>query len=931
MPHTLGTGAGRESASAQRRVHPVPLVNAGPTEARASLRHPDEVVRRRLLSLMDVATRGPLTVVSAPAGYGKTVLVTTWAARLEGRATVAQMTLTDNRQSVVDFWTAALESLRAGGIDTSGLNLGPSPVDVGVATLMRIAQRLGAHRQPVVWILDCDEFALTQAVGSGLHRMIGASGGALHLVLLTRSDPPLPLHRYRLTDQLTEIRAADLAFTMTEAATLIQRTGLDLSPSDVAALQARTAGWPAGLRFAAMSLAGRDDSARALREFRGDTGNVGAYLMTEVLAKQPAEMQLFLLRTCLVDTLHPGLVSALTGRHCDHRVLQSMAQRNTFIVPVRGGEGGYRYQPLFREFLRSELAYRHPDLVPELHRSAAAWLASTGRPRGALRHAVAAQSWDEAATYLVDGTGVAALLVGRDRIALRELVAALPADAPGSGPAVARAALALSNADPGACLAELDVARRVADVAPVSPSGAKELAIVVLGAVAASLGTDLDAALDAVMAAESAVLTAATPSPGPQAETLTLVAASKGRTLLERGDLAAASAAFAAAIAAATTAGLDGVGVELRGMQAIAEAAAGNLCRASELAGWVPSDAAGAPGTASVAASCKAGALALAWVRVEEYNLMAAADLLDELPQLQGSDEGRLLRAVHALVRARLLRASGQADLAMASVRAACGTGRAETGATWIDHALVVSQADSLVAAGHPDEASGVLHGLDGCGHPGCALSAHRTALARGLVISDVGEGRPTPYPGPAPTVQDEVESLLVRAGQSLQEGHRGEAERSVEAALDLAVPEHLCRPFFESPTQVRELLEETGRMSRLRQRATRAESHHDTDIALTVREQEVLGHLAELLTTEEIAQSMFVSVNTVRSHVRSVLRKLDVTRRNEAVRRAWELDLLPGGLGHGAPNGLRNAHPNVLLGRRVDRLPTRGHTSRTG
>ncbi len=216
----------------------------------------------------------------------------------------------------------------------------------------------------MVWVLDCGECSLSPAVGDAISRLIDQCGPSLRVVLLTRSDPPLPLHRYRLTDAITEIRAADLAFTATEASRLMRRAGLDLDPVDLTALQERTGGWPAGLKFAAMSLSGRADTADAIREFRGDTGNVAAYLMDEVLATQPTDTREFLLRTCIADELDPGLVGALTGMHCDPRALEFMAHGNSFIEPVPGVRCRYRYSSLFREFLRSQLSFERPTLGP---------------------------------------------------------------------------------------------------------------------------------------------------------------------------------------------------------------------------------------------------------------------------------------------------------------------------------------------------------------------------------------------------------------------------------------------------------------------------------------------------------------------------------------------------------------------------------------
>jgi LuxR family maltose regulon positive regulatory protein len=404
------------------------------------------------------------------------------------------------------------------------------------------------------------------------------------------------------------------------------------------------------------------------------------------------------------------------------------------------------------------------------------------------------------------------------------------------------------------------------------------------------MGPDVDAALDSVMAAESAVHTFPSGS-HHRRETLALVSATKGRVLLEHGDSDAARVALEVAIEAASESGLDAFGLELRGLAALAHVSDGHLRRAVQLVGGQPSDRVGAPG---VPISSRAAALALAWVRVDEDDLDAAARLLDMVPQLASGSEGRLLQAVHAIVRARLLQASGHADLAGASVRAVRPGPVGERGTGWLDHALVLSESDSLLASGRPHEALALLETLGPCSHPGCALHAERARLEEARL--DGGGPLPSP-PMPlrsAQSLRTEVDSLLVAATRQLHDGDRDRAEHSLEAALQLAAPEHLRRPFLEAPPPVRALLDDTGRSTRLLHPTADKHARHRPEVPLTAREQEVLVHLAELLTTEEIGRAMFVSVNTVRSHVRSVLRKLDVTRRNEAVRRAWELGLLP-------------------------------------
>ena len=276
--------------------------------------HTEMVERRHLVDVLRRGARGPVTLLSAPAGFGKTVLVGAWTSLIDPSVPVAHMTMREDDESPAVFWASAIEALRAAGIDVSGEPAPAASEGIDQPMLAGLIRSINAHGGPVVWVLDCGEFALAPGLGDGLHRVIEGCLEELHLVLVTRADPPLPLHRYRLARQLTEIRAADLVFTASEASALLQRAGLDLAPLDAVILRSRTGGWPAGLQFAAMSLAGRVDVAEAIREFRGDAGNVAAFLTTEVYAKQPPRIQEFLLRTCIVDEMSPELAAALTGQ-----------------------------------------------------------------------------------------------------------------------------------------------------------------------------------------------------------------------------------------------------------------------------------------------------------------------------------------------------------------------------------------------------------------------------------------------------------------------------------------------------------------------------------------------------------------------------------------------------------------------------------------
>jgi LuxR family maltose regulon positive regulatory protein len=761
------------------------------------------------------------------------------------------------------------------------------------------------EQQMLVLVVDCGDLTVTPEFGRAVHRLVHGNAGRVRIVLLTRSDPPVPLHLYRLAGTVAEIRAADLAFTPEEATELMRLQNLDLASADLAMLLERTNGWPAGLMFAAMNLAGKTDAAQAIREFRGDTGNVAAYLMSEVLDAQPPALREFLLRTCIVDEVQPALAKALTGRPCDRRSLEFIAHGNSFIQPVPGTAESYSYQTLFREFLRAQLLYERPNLALALHRIAAAWFAQNGQRLDAIQHAITARQWGDAARYLVENLDIAGLLVGRRRRLLTRLFADLPDDLEGAEAAIVRATSALAEFDVARSTSELRRARDWLnhDVS-TSPTRASELAITVLQAVCESLGTDVDTGLDAVLAAEAALR--ATPGEPVIArpELRLLVAGCKGRILLQRGDFPAALAAFTEGIAVAETAGAHEALADFLGMTALVEAVWGHLRRAAEVA-------------AHATALAESGAqpdepqsaiVAQAWISTDRGELTEARDLVHRAAEAAPTHDAHVLAAALALIRARLLRAGGETELAGAELRAASNSyGTQHDG--WFNQSLIVDEAKTLVAQHLPREAIKVIEHSPGRDQVGSLLVLRRAAI-------DAGERKP-PLPQPAThrivPLETQVDSWLVQAAESLTTGDSGRGRLCLERALRLAAPEQLRRPFTEAAPLVQRLLHLTGelmtrhpwlrapRHPRAQDRAISSSDHQpghgpaDAPRALTLtsKEHEVLEYLAELLTTEEIATTMYVSVNTVRSHVRSILRKLSASRRNEAVRRAWELGLL--------------------------------------
>ena len=405
----------------------------------------------------------------------------------------------------------------------------------------------------------------------------------------------------------------------------------------------------------------------------------------------------------MADELDPGLVAVLTGRPCDLHLLEVMARGNSFIELVPGHYDRYRYHALFREFLRGQLAFESPELVGELHRVAAGWLAGDGQVFAAIRHAARAQDWQMATELLVDHLGFAELLMGWKGERLRRLVHR-PAGRrarhgrgrhPGGAVAV-RAGPAPQRAAPGG---RAEAAGR----RTFPPDPGAGLAIAVLHAVAASLGADTDAGLRAALVAERAIRLAPTRDLDALVELSAIVSGCKGRVLFERGDLEAGSPAFATGWGRPrrhTSRGRRGAEGDVgAGGGGDRPTASGHRARPGGARRECP-DRPSAPASPGV----EAATLALAWVRTDESELQLARELVRQAERQQASYDSKVLGAVLSLLRARLLWSEGDFELALAELRGAgepldLGSGSFTAPVTgWLAETLVVGEAASLVA-----------------------------------------------------------------------------------------------------------------------------------------------------------------------------------------------------------------------------------------
>ncbi|HEU5100829.1 MAG TPA: hypothetical protein VFU22_17490, partial [Roseiflexaceae bacterium] len=397
---------------------------------------PALVPRPRLTGRLQDGLQRKLTLIAAPAGYGKTTLVSAWHATAPGSAwPLAWVSLDVGDNDPVRFWSyaiAALQTVHAGlGADALALLQSPQPPPL-TTVLTLLINALAALPGPCVLVLDDYHAITTPAIHELLTFLLEHQPAPLRLVITSRVDPPLPLMRLRARGELTEVRAADLGFTTDEVETLFnQLLGLHLATDDIAALAARTEGWIAGLVLAAHALPGHANAAAFIRELTGSHRFILDYLVEDVLQQQPSHIQRFLLDTAILNQLTASLCDALLlgddarpDAAYSQLVLDELERKNLFLVPLDGQRRWYRYHQLFAEMLRSRAQQLQPERLPLLHRRASSWYLQQGLIAEAVDHALAAGDMEQAAS-LVEQIAQATLLRGEVRTLLRWL-SALP-------------------------------------------------------------------------------------------------------------------------------------------------------------------------------------------------------------------------------------------------------------------------------------------------------------------------------------------------------------------------------------------------------------------------------------------------------------------------------------------------------------------------
>jgi LuxR family transcriptional regulator, maltose regulon positive regulatory protein len=859
------------------------------------------VARDDLVARLDRAAERKVTIISAPAGSGKTSLLRAWANRPGQAQPIASTAVRRDEQDGQLFWLTLLNAVRAAG----GVRDAQPPASTPDFSLPTLADRVqaelsGLSGTVIMVIDDLHELNSPDALAQ-LTRLLTHLPPNGHAILATRHDLPLGLHQLRLAGELAEIRAADLRFSEREARELLDASGITLSTAGAARLHQRTEGWAAGLRLAALSLAGHPQPESFVAEFSGSDRIVAEYLVAEMLERQPDDVQDLLLRTCLLDRVNGELADVLTGRAGSERILLELEDANAFVVSLDPERTWFRYHHLFADLLRLELRRRLPEQVPALHRRAAGWFSGQGQVADAIRHTQAAGDWPEAARLLTDHSF--SLTMDGQAQTVRALLRAFPPGGDYPELALVRAGRSLARGRLDEAAAHLTVAEAYAESAPADRQRHLRIAIASLKLALATRRGHLAGVTEQARFLDS-------PVAGRSDEDIALgndlravallnlgtVEASAGladaeRHLLEGADLARKIGRPYLEVRCLAQLGLTSTIRPFATTQQRCREAIALAERHGWGAEWII-----APALITLAAALEwTGEFDEAgrWLRRSAQALQTDTGpdirlLLHQTTGMRYACQGRHQDALEEFSVAERLQSQLDGPHALASqVTGWRLATQARLGLLAEAHAGLAALADAATSSGEIRNASAVI------------------CLAEGQPAEALGAVRPV-LDGTAPVIGyvTVVEAQLLAAFAHRELGDQPAANQAAERALALAEPDRLVLPF--AMTGAQELLEvlprhETAHAALLTdildvvRGSPVTPAGHPAPLTqeLSTGELRVLRFLPTNLSRSEIAAELSVSLNTIGTHLRRIYAKLGADDRSAAVQRARELRLL--------------------------------------
>lgn len=816
-------------------------------------------------------------------GAGKTALVCAWAG-VFSRGPIAWLDC-EHKTSQERFWPSLLQAVSKAGVGCDQLDAADP------AFLDALAAKLTEFGDPVVLVLDDFSAAPRTPVSEGIAYLLAEAQPTLRLVLTARQDPPLPLHRYKLAQELTEIRADALAFNEREIRELLEQHKVELPASSLTQLRERTEGWAAGVRLAAMSMESQPDPQSFVERFAGDDRAVVDYLIEEVLSSQPPEVRRALLASSIAGRFNAELVAEL----CDGAVegaFAEMIRNNAFLLPQGGG--WYRHQRLFGEAMRVILRHESPGEAAALHSRAAAWFGRHGLLPEAVHHATEAADGRYACRLVVDRLAIGEVIgLGADRglaDQFRQYGEAVTGTEP--EPDLVMAAAALSEGDDLACKRSLGRAQETLANLPAEEAFPARLAAAVIQLTwllrarpgdpeLATRATEAEGLLDRVHRGERPELQA-------------LVSLASGMADLQAGRHSEAIEHLGMAVRESADC-CDFLRKSALAYLSLAEALHGRFARASELAvkaAQLP-EICPPPGRRVPAAR-----VASAWTHLEAYELSATRHELDRAAVLQRETDATTL-GLYWLVRALMEVAEHRIANALGSAQQA---EQAAADLPWLRHRAALNQAVLNLSLGDPHSAFQAFERAGETDSADARVTLARICLWDGDHEAAVRALRPALSEAVAMPLDVRVDAWLLDAFLGYETGDVSRGRRSLDRALRLGQREHIRLPFAESREWLYPVLRNDPELIRGYQRlleplglgpARRSSPLPEPQGALSSRELDVLRCLTQMMTTEEIAQQMYLSANTVKTHLKSIYRKLAVTRRGDAVRRARQLNLL--------------------------------------
>lgn len=895
---------------------------------------PDLAPRPRLTGRLNEALRvgRKLILISAPAGFGKTTLLSQWRMTPPGSEwPLVWVSLDEDDNDPVRFWdyiVAALTKLQPGLGETTLAWLHSPQPPLFESILASLINDLATITYDFALVLDDYHLIEDASVHSALTFLLDHLPPQMHLIIMSRADPPLPLARWRARRQLTELRATDLRFTLDEAAIFLNQVmGLDLSAADVAALEARTEGWITGLQLAAISMRERADSAGFIKAFTGSHSYILDYLTEEVFQRQPDKVQTFLLQTSILNRLTGPLCDAVTGQQDGQATLKVLERSNLFIAPMDDQRHWYRYHQLFVDLLRHRLHQVQADDVPELHHRAATWYEHAGFIDEAVGHALAARDFEYAARLIEQISKT--MFIRGEMTALQRWLAALPEDRLRVRPQLyllSAWALFLTGKLDAAEQRLQDIEREFSLSQDQFTGSNEDMSLEIQSMLSQVTGLYAQVALMRGDISRAIEMSRQALAHLPESELAirSLIALNLGTAYWLKGDAAAAKQVLTevksisqtadASIALMTTANL----AELLRLQGHLAQAALLYQRALQLATetegpqlpviaglahvglgvllceWDDLDAAtfhlrkgielGQQGAGGRVLTT--GYLGLARVYHAQKDLGRALEMAHQAEQLvRGLDLALILALIQA-IRARLWLAQG--NIAAASRWAQECELDADNEIDSIRVFEYTTLARLLIAQGEPEKATRLLNRL----------------------FQMTGATQP---------IRSTVEILVLQAIAFQAQNDLAQALAVLESALSLAEPEGYVRLFADegapmaalllqfletrstprsvtaSPTSdyLRKLLAALGTGPKVAAKLSRSGAPQPLTEPLTGRELEVLQLIAAGLSNREIAEKLVIAESTLKTHLKNTYRKLDARSRTQAIVTAKKLNLL--------------------------------------